>query len=368
MQHAAYLLALSRIEGVGAISLKKLLEEVPEPAELFSSPEKFDFLGRNFYKRVVASQNIDHLLEEASLEIDEASARGDQVIGLGDPLYPVTLAACADPPSLFYYRGNENALHSPHCISIVGTRNATRYGQKVVDTLLEELAQKLPDLVIVSGLAYGIDILAHRAALRLGIPTIAVLAHGLDRIYPYVHRKEANAMVEQGGGLLTEYSWGTQVERHHFVARNRIVAGISHATLVVESAHRGGSLLTAAMASGYGRDVFAVPGRITDPYSEGCNRIIASMQAIPAIHADNILFTLGWSEVAEASAKAPSLFQDEDLPDDPVLRRIVEEETIHFNELVTRLNMPAAELMNRLVALEFDGLIATLPGGIYTKA
>ncbi len=368
MSNAAYLLALSRIEGVGAVTIKRLVDAVEHVGDIFADPSILEGVVPSLYKRVVSHLSLQHLLSDAQQEIAEAECKHIQTFGIGDEKYPSLLAECADPPPAFFYIGNTDALESHHKISIVGTRRASRYGLKVVELLLEDLAKQVPDLVVVSGLAFGIDVKAHKIALDLGLPTIAVLAHGLDRIYPSVHRSIAVEMLKKGG-LISEYSWGSKVERHQFVERNRVVAGISEATLVVESAARGGSLLTAAMASGYGRDVFAVPGRITDPMSEGCNHIISTMQAIPAVNADNICSVLGWSSGKASRAEATaSLFASEDLPDDPVLRLILEEETIHFNELVVRLGISAPELSNRLFTLEFEGYISTLPGGLYTKA
>ncbi|MFC2648437.1 DNA-processing protein DprA [Porphyromonas endodontalis] len=368
MGKAAYLLALSRIEGVGAITLRRILDAVDDVCDIFSNPVILEGVAPALYRRVVSHLSLSELLESAKREVEEAKRKHIDTFGLGDVDYPQLLAECADPPPAFFYFGNRDALHSPHCISVVGTRRASRYGLKAVEVLLEDLANKLPDLVVISGLAFGIDVKAHKVALDLGIPTIGVLAHGLDRIYPAAHRNIAIEMVKKGG-LLSEYSWGSKVERHHFVGRNRIVAGLSHATLVVESADRGGSLLTSAMASGYGREVFAVPGRITDSTSVGCNRIIASMQAIPAVNADSIISVLGWGKSNGGEEESSSsLFVPQDLPDDPVLRLIVEEETIHFNDLLMRLGMSAAELSNKLFTLEFDGFIKPLPGGLYAKS
>ena len=368
MDKAAYLLALSRIEGVGAITLRRILEAVDDVCDIFSNPAILEGVAPALYRRVVSHLSLPELLESAEQEIEEARRKHIYTFGLGDTDYPQLLAECADPPPAFFYIGNRDALHSPHCISVVGTRRASRYGLKAVEVLLEDLVNKVPDLVVISGLAFGIDVKAHKVALDLGIPTIGVLAHGLDRIYPAAHRNIAIEMLKNGG-LLSEYSWGSKVERHHFVGRNRIVAGLSHATLVVESAARGGSLLTAAMASGYGREVFAVPGRITDSTSVGCNRIIASMQAVPAVNADSIISVLGWGKPnGEEEEATPSLFAPQDLPDDPVLRLILEEETIHFNDLLVRLGLSAAELSNRLFTLEFDGYIKPLPGGLYCKS
>ncbi len=367
MERAAYLLALSRLEGVGTLTMRRLFEAIPRIESLFDNPESWREEFPIFYKRYADKIKNRTFLETAQKDIDLAREKGLSVITISDESYPDLLKECVDAPLFFFYKGNISAFESPHKLSIVGTRNATPYGRKMIESIVKELVKYIPDLVIVSGLAYGIDITAHRVALANKIPTIAVLAHGLDRVYPYTHRKEANQMLEKGG-LLSEYPLGTPVERHQFVARNRIVAGLSPATLVIESAKKGGSLLTASMATDYYREVLALPGRATDKYSEGCNNLINRQQAFSVTSGIEIIHALGWSslQIHNQSLREQSLFPEEVEQADPIIHLLEEEEAVHFNDLLIRLKQTPAKLSARLFDLEMEGKITALPGGKYT--
>ena len=223
---------------------------------------------------------------------------------LKDEAYPSRLRECEDAPIVLFFKGNTD-FNRLHVIDMVGTRRATDYGKQFCADFLRDLAVLCPDVLVVSGLAYGIDIHAHQAALANHLPTVAVLAHGLDRIYPYVHRKTAIDMLAQGG-LLTEFLTGTNPDKHNFVSRNRIVAGMSDATIVVESAAKGGSLITAELAEGYHRDCFAVPGRVTDESSIGCNRLIRDNKAALIQSAEEFVQIMGWA-VAEQPARTEGI-------------------------------------------------------------
>ncbi|MBB6276438.1 DNA-processing protein DprA [Porphyromonas circumdentaria] len=369
IQRASYLLALSRLEGMGCITMRRLLEAIPSIEDIFSYPESLQPLFPQLYRRFATQLSDPDLLAKAQRELEATRSKGIEIITLEDDQYPQLLSECIDAPPLLFYKGKMEALQTPYKLSIVGTRKATPYGRKVVAELIGQLATQIPNLAIVSGLAYGIDIAAHRAALENHLPTIAVLAHGLDRIYPAQHRKEAIEILQKGG-LLTEYPLGSSIERYQFVGRNRIVAGLSSATLVVESALRGGALLTASMATDYDREVFAIPGRLSDQYSKGCNQIIARQQAQAISSAEDIIHYLGWnpSTTKAIKEKQASLFLDIELPNNPILQLLQKEETIHFNELIARLNLSPSELANKLFDLEMDGLITTLPGGKYSLA
>ncbi len=366
MKRASYILALSRLEGMGCITMRRLLEAISSVEEIFCNPDVIRPLFPHLHRRFAPQLSDFSIVEKAEEEIEKALSKGIDVLTLEDDLYPSLLAECIDAPSIIFYKGNRDDLQAPRKLSIVGTRKATSYGRKVVAELIEQLASLQPDLTIVSGLAYGIDIAAHRAALECGLPTLAVLAHGLDRIYPAQHRKEAVEMLQQGG-LLTEYPLGSSIERYQFVGRNRIVAGISSATLVVESALRGGALLTASMATDYNREVLAIPGRLDDQYSKGCNLIITRQQAQAISSAEDIINYLGWGLPATKKEDTPpTLFTDMALPNDPILHILQQEGCVHFNELITRLHLSPSELASQLFELEMDGYISTLPGGKYS--
>lgn len=280
--------------------------------------------------------------------------------------YPVRLTECDDAPLVLYYKGNAD-LNSTYILNVVGTRSCTEYGKDVCRKVIADLSRMRPDILIVSGLAYGIDIHSHRNALATGLKTVAVIAHGMDRIYPSVHRDTAKAMLQQGG-MLTEYMKGTQPERGNFLSRNRIIAGLADACLVVESASKGGSLVTARIAQGYGRDVLAVPGRITDKYSEGCNGLIRHNTAALVTSAEDILHALNWpDETEEQSARQPV---EQDLfgscsEEEMAVIQLLQNDDKQINQLVVESNMPVARVSAVLFELEMRNIVRLMAGGRY---
>ena len=284
---------------------------------------------------------------------------------LNDEGYPSRLRECDDAPLALFYRGNAD-LNTLHIINIVGTRHATPYGQDICTRFLADLSVLCPNALIVSGLAYGIDIHAHRAALQNHFKTIGVLAHGLDRIYPAEHRKTAVSMLEQGG-LLTEFTSGTNPDRQNFVKRNRIVAGMSDATVVIESAAKGGALITAELAESYHRDCFAFPGRCNDEYSIGCNNLIRKNQAVLITSAEDLVKAMGW----ESSPKTEKTVQRELFPDlseeeERIVKRLGKmSEGLQINTLVIDTNIPVNRMSALLFELEMKGVIRALAGGVY---
>lgn len=272
---------------------------------------------------------------------------------------------CDDAPLALFYRGNAD-LNALHVINMVGTRHATPYGQDICTRFLADLSVLCPNALIVSGLAYGIDIHAHRAALQNHFKTIGVLAHGLDRIYPAEHRKTAVSMLEQGG-LLTEFTSGTNPDRQNFVKRNRIVAGMSDATVVIESAAKGGALITAELAESYHRDCFAFPGRCNDEYSIGCNNLIRKNQAVLITSAEDLVKAMGW----ESSPKTEKTVQRELFPDlseeeERIVKRLGKmSEGLQINTLVIDTNIPVNRMSALLFELEMKGVIRALAGGVY---
>jgi DNA processing protein len=275
------------------------------------------------------------------------------------------LRECDDAPLALFYRGNAD-LNALHVINMVGTRHATPYGQDICTRFLADLSVLCPNALIVSGLAYGIDIHAHRAALQNHFKTIGVLAHGLDRIYPAEHRKTAVSMLEQGG-LLTEFTSGTNPDRQNFVKRNRIVAGMSDATVVIESAAKGGALITAELAESYHRDCFAFPGRCNDEYSIGCNNLIRKNQAVLITSAEDLVKAMGW----ENSPKTEKTVQRELFPDlseeeERIVKRLGKmSEGLQINTLVIDTNIPVNRMSALLFELEMKGVIRALAGGVY---
>ena len=310
-------------------------------------------------------------LDRAKKELDWIHAHGIRVWTLADEDYPYRLRQCPDKPMILYGKGN---LHPSdgHIVSIVGTRQASQRGKELTEALVRDLHDRLDSLTIVSGGAYGIDIAAHRAAIKYGVPTIIVPAHGLDRIYPVQHRPEAVASLEQGG-LLTEFPSGTEPIAQNFVQRNRIVAGLADAVVVVESKDKGGSLITARMASDYSRDLFAFPGRPTDLSAGGCNSLIRANKASLITCADDLIEAMQWQ--TSNDLKQPQNLQTTMVglladglsqPQQVLLQKLQEaEEGMHINLLVMETERPYGEVSSDLMELELQGLIRSLPGGIY---
>ena len=273
-----YSIALTQIPGVGHIGAKRLVDGMGSATDVFRYRTELPDRLPGVNRAVVAALDSPQALKRAEQEYEFARNNRISCFTLADEDYPSRLRECDDAPVVLFFKGKAN-LNALHIINMVGTRNATDYGKHICVSFLQELQMQCPDVLVVSGLAYGIDINAHRSALSVELPTVGVLAHGLDRIYPSLHRKTAIDMLRQGG-LLTEFLSGTNPDKHNFISRNRIVASISDATIVVESAAKGGSLITADIAGSYHRDCFAFPGRVTDEYSKGCNQLIQDNKAV----------------------------------------------------------------------------------------
>ncbi len=285
-----------------------------------------------------------------------------------DDNYPYRLAQCADAPLLLYAKGNVE-VNPKHIVSVVGTRMPSERGKDWCRQFVLDLAAQVPDLTIVSGLAYGIDVVAHQAAIEAGIPTIVIPAHGLDRIYPAVHRNVAIQTLGKGG-ILTEYTTCTEPEKHHFVARNRIIAGMADAVVVVESKARGGSLITAQMAQDYSRDVFALPGRFNDTQSEGCNNLIKQQRAQLIASAQDLVLSMQWQTGEKKAVQTSVTTWLCDLSE--TQRQLVDklsesEEGWHVNQLVMELQLPYNEVVTELMMLELNGVVKGMPGGIWRK-
>lgn len=305
---------------------------------------------------------------KAESELEFAISHKLDVIAVTEARYPQRLKQCADAPPVVFFDGY-GELNPAHVISIVGTRHSTPYGQDFTRRLVNDLAQACPDVQIVSGLAYGIDIHAHRAAVDAGLSTVAVLAHGLDRLYPPTHRGTADKMKEKGG-LLTENFTGTVPDRLHFLTRNRLVAGMADAVVVVESAHHGGALVTAKLAGGYGRTLAAVPGRAGDEYSEGCNNLIRSGKAKLITSAADLLSCLGWqNESLKAEARKAgverTLFPELDDAEQQIVNQLDKNGDMQLNTLAAILQKPAGQLSATLFTLEMKGVLRPLAGGMY---
>ncbi|MBQ6080735.1 MAG: DNA-processing protein DprA [Muribaculaceae bacterium] len=359
-----YRIAFASMQGMSVDLARKLLDVVGSEEQFFAMGEKeLRDLTRGRSK-IYGDNYRRECLQRALKEEAFVRDNGIAVTYFTENNYPHRLIEAPDAPAMFYSLGKCD-LEAPHIISVVGTRHATQYGIRFCDTLIGELAQRLPDLVVVSGLAYGIDIAAHRAALKHGVPTVAVLPRGLNRIYPAMHRNDAVAIVKSGGLLLTDYTSQDTVQKSNFLARNRIVAALSDCTVIVESAGSGGALVTASLAMSYNRDVMAVPGRCGDEFSTGCNKLIATNKAALITSADDLMAAMRWESVQQEPQQL-SLFPELTKEEQAVVDVIRNHGEIHINSLADTLKFPVYKLMSILVELDCKNVIATLPGCRYS--
>ena len=363
-----YILALNAIRGVGSIRARHLIQAFGSAEAVMKADASLLMQAGAVGQRVLSSRGDSLLLQQADREIAFIEQHHIQPLVYGTPGYPHRLLDCLDAPTLLFKLGNID-LKSRHVVSIVGTRQCTQYGRDNVQRLVHELHEALPDLIIVSGLALGIDVEAHRAALASGVPTLGVVAHGLDRIYPYNHRAVAKQMTQCGGGLLTEYVTGTQPERGNFLARNRIIAGLADAVVVAESKERGGSLVTASIATDYGRDVFAFPGRTSDDRSNGCNRLIRLNRAGLITSAQDLIDAMNWSTGIRSQAVQQTInFEEEHVSQlgRQILDILRDRGDLSVSQLADVLHdAERAALLEELLDLEMSDRVRATPGGIY---
>lgn len=363
------MLALTCTPHVGVIVGQRLVRELGTARAVYEHRTELPELIPEVRPSLVEALDCPEALRRAEEELAYIEKNHIRCLTFTDEAYPARLRECEDAPLFLHGLGNVD-FNVRHVVSIIGTRHATEYGKELCAAFVRDLARLCPDLLIVSGLAYGIDVAAHRAALAEGVPTVGVLAHGLDRIYPAAHRNVAAQMVrQQGGGLLTEYMSGTQPDRQNFIQRNRIVAGLADATVVVESAKKGGALITAEMAIGYGRDCLAFPGRVGDEYSCGCNNLIRSNAAGLITSAEDFLQVMGWETAGtEDTPVQGQLFIDAELDKDErkimaILRKA--DDNVHINTLVLETSIPYSRLTTILFNLEMKGLVRALPGSSF---
>lgn len=302
-------------------------------------------------------------LENAEREVQFVQRNSIGIHYFADPDsgYPARLRDCQDAPAMLFSFGN--LAEYAHVVAVVGTRHCTAYGAEFTRKLVSELGECVDDLLIVSGLAFGVDIAAHRAALAADIPTGAVLAHGLNTIYPADHRDDAQRMVRSGGFLLTEYPSVAPIHRGNFLSRNRIVAALADVTVVVESDIKGGAMTTAHIAAAYNREVMALPGRVCDPYSRGCNALIARCEAGMVRDADDVVNAMNWTS-RPAAKKQPELhFLSPEQTSIAEFLKSNSDATV--NEMCAALNMPYARLSASLFEMEMENIVISVPGGRY---
>ncbi|MBR1711833.1 MAG: DNA-processing protein DprA [Alloprevotella sp.] len=360
MKETVYALALTRLHGLSQANAQRCYEHYGSAEAVFADRNPSEQRLRD------ALPYHAEALRWAEEEMAFCEENRIRVLCMNDPDYPERLRQCADAPLVLFYRGTAD-LNAHHLVSVVGTRHITEYGRDLCRHFTEDIAHLLPDAIIVSGLAYGVDIHAHRGALQQGLETIGVLAHGFDRIYPAHHRETAAQMTHQGG-LLTEYPIRTVPDKGNFVRRNRIIAGLSEATVIVESAAKGGALITASLALDYNRDVYAFPGRTSDPYSAGCNALIRTNGAGLITSAEDFALAQGWITEREDAKGAP--VQREFFPElSDEERRLVdilhEADKKTISQLVTEAGLPFNRTNALLLGLELKGILKGLPGGLY---
>jgi DNA processing protein len=355
-------LALTLIPNIGDVQAKILINHFGDATSIFKAKknllEKIEGIGE---VRANSIKKFDdfHLAEHELKFIEKYKIKP---LFLTDTDYPKRLLNCYDSPTLLFYKGTAD-LNTSKIISIVGTRSYTEYGKQFTEKLVKDLSEQ--NILIISGLAFGIDAIAHKAALKNGLPTIGVVGHGLDKVYPTENTNLAKEMVKDGGGILSEFFSGTKPDKHNFPLRNRIVAGLSDATVVVETNIKGGSMITAKLADAYNRDVFAVPGRTNDKTSSGCNHLIKYNKAILLTDADELLEVLGWKEKKKEKKQQKELFIELSAEEKQIIQLLQEKEMVHIDEINLQSGLSSSAAAAAILNLELQNVVASLPGKMY---
>lgn len=362
-----YQIALTLVDGVGSVLFRQLINHFGNAEAVFNAPKerliKLSGIGKMIVENITNNKN---LLEKAEKIVNDSEAKNISIILSSDETYPKRLKALYDAPAILYYSGNANLNHTK-TIGIVGTRQATEYGKKITTEIVEGLKSHNPS--IISGLAYGIDIIAHKAAIEQNLPTVAVVANGLDITYPASHKKYTEA-IKNNGAIISENSIGMQPIASLFLARNRIIAGLSDLVIVVESASKGGALVTAEFANNYHRDVFAVPGMLGNKYSEGTNKLISSNKAQIYTKVEDLITALNWDiNISEKTSSTSNVeidltaFTDEEAQVITLLRTNNE---MQIDDLSWQSNISLNRLAGLLLNLEFQEIVRALPGKKFT--
>ncbi|TAL81938.1 MAG: DNA-protecting protein DprA [Bacteroidetes bacterium] len=356
-------IALGQIPRIGDINARKLVSYFGSVEAVFHEPYrnliKIPGIGSGIAKCISDRSYLD----TAEKEAEYVSKNNIRTYFYLDNDYPYRLRQCDDSPVVFFFTGNCD-LNASKILSVVGTRSATTRGRELCDKIIGGLASGHPDLIIVSGLAYGIDIASHKAALSNNLQTIGVLGHGFKTTYPSIHASTAKAMIKKGG-LLSDFLSDALPERNNFLKRNRIIAGISDATLVVESGKKGGALITADIANSYNRDVFAVPGRPEDQWSAGCNSLIRSNKAALTESSDDIEYFLNWKSEKSKPPVQRTLFSELDKNEKTIYELITKESELTIDSICRTLEMPVYKLSSLLLQMELKGLVRCYPGNVY---
>ncbi len=363
MTNTLFQIALTRIPKVGPVTAKNLISYCGSPEAVFRQRKaallKIPGVGEEIASRVLHARKI---FSEAEQILTQCSRQQVGIRFYLDAGFPRRLHHIPDSPLVLYVKGSPDLNH-PRILAVVGTRSPTATGREMAEKLISDLSKY--DVLIVSGLAYGIDIAAHQYCLRSGVPTIGILGSGLGRIYPYAHRHVAAKMIEENGGLVTEFEYAAGPDRENFPMRNRLIAGLSDGVIIVESATKGGSMITANMANDYNKDVFAVPGRPVDPKSRGCNALIRENRAHLAEDGTDIARLLRWKEPDEMKAIQRKIFVELDEEEKLIAEMVKAHKEPEIDFLLHLSKMQMSKLATVLLSLEFKGVIKSLPGKKY---
>lgn len=368
-QETLYAVALTRINYFNVATSLKLYRKLGSATNIMEHRHDIRAVLPDATPRLIkALKDISDAMRRAEKELEFDESHRIKPLVFNDDDYPQRLRECEDAPLVVYYRGTAD-LNKQRIISVVGTRHCTVYGQEIISKFISQLKELCPDVLVVSGLAYGVDIQAHRNALKNGFETVGVLAHGLDYLYPTAHRDTATEMLKQGG-LLTEFMTSTNADKINFVRRNRIIAGTADATIVVESAAHGGGLITADIANSYGREVFAFPGNIGMPYSEGCNNLIRDNKAALITSAEDFVKTMGWEQDAKlkkAREKGIERQMFPELTDDEtrIVNTLQHTNDLQANIISVKCGLPISTVASTLFNLELKGIVRLYAGGVY---
>lgn len=356
-------LLLREVKGIGDTNARNIIKEIGSPKSIFElSNQELKGFSRIGQAIIDVKEDTD-LHDKIWQELEFCNNNEIKYLTYFDEEYPKRLKHCSDAPLALFYKGNAD-LNNNRVVSIVGTRRATSYGKQITHDIIDALSDL--DVLVVSGLAFGIDIIAHKRSIHNNIPTVGVLGHGLDRLYPKEHLITAKKMV-QNGGLLTEFMTQTNPDRENFPKRNRIVAGMTDATIVIESAKKGGSLITAKLANDYNRDVFAVPGKITDEYSSGCNWLIKTNQAHVIESVKDIEYIMGWQTEEKKDPVQKQLFVNLN-DDEQSIVNSIKSGNISIDDIALSTSMPMSKISTDLLMMEFKGIVRQLPGKKYELA
>jgi DNA processing protein len=366
MEELRYKIALSIIPKIGPLLARRLVAYTGGVEAVFREKkrmlEKIPGIGQ-FKAALIYT---DELLKAAEQEVEYIQREGIKALFYLDTDYPPRMRECEDAPVIMYVKGN-GFFDAQKVISIVGTRSASEYGKRCTEEIVGFLAGRYPEIVIVSGLAYGIDITAHKAALKHNLTTVAALAHGFEYMYPPLHSSYAKKIMKEGA-LITEFKSDRKPDPGNFISRNRIIAGLADATIIVESAEKGGALITADLANSYNRDVFAIPGRSNDTYSRGCNNLIKANKAALVECGADIELALGWiHEKNRPHSIQRSLFAELTTEEEKILKFLSEHGDSALDEISVLLHIPVAKVSASLLNMEFSGLVRPLPGKYFRK-